>query len=65
MVDNVESSWRNILDLHFDLDYNNCLYGVTSTPVFFGVIFIFYLLKKNFNLLIKIVMVNTYRLNEF
>lgn len=35
LLDNVESSWRGILDLSFN-ERDNQLYGVTSTPVYFG-----------------------------
>lgn len=35
LLDNIESSWRGILDLSFN-ERDNQLYGVTSTPVYFG-----------------------------
>ncbi len=35
LFDNVESSWRNILDLIIDMSSNH-LFGITSTPVYFG-----------------------------
>ena len=35
LLDNVESSWRGILDMTVN-DVDKTLYGVTSTPVYFG-----------------------------